>query len=1411
MPRCSVIIPVYNKASLTRQCLDALLAHPPQSASVEIVVVDDASTDSTARLLVGYGDRVCVVTHAANAGFATSCNDGAAVAAGEYLIFLNNDTIPKAGWLDALLRYVDGHPRAAVVGARLLFPDDTVQHAGVVICQDREPRHLYAGFPADHPAVNKSRRFQIVTGACLLIRRDLFLREGGFDPAFLNGYEDVDLCLRLGQLGHEIHYCHECVLYHLESVSVTSREGQPAADLYNLRLYLDRWSDRVRPDDFHYYLEDGLIRADYRGDLYPVRLTLSPLAAVVDGGHERRADRLLFSRAREALDLLKNNIHLNLRAREAELRSSFHTGNGASHPVAHRPPTPTAEPRLLARGRVQQLSEGPGGRLLSVILPVKNAGRKLRELLPRVLSQRTGDSVEIVAVDSGSADDTVDVLTRFGATVVSIDPRTFNHGRTRNLAARFARGDYLIFLTQSALPADDRWLANLVAPLDQDPSLAAVCGRVLPREDADVLTHKDVVRNINASAERSVRAITDLASYRALPHHELRLVVNFHTMSAAIRADVFRRLPFHEADFGEDLIWGKEALEAGLKIQFEPTSVVLHSHNYSFLDILRRNFDDGLINRAVVGRNFDEGQVLRDIANNVRDDWGYLEEVCGLGAEEVEHWRFLSVLRRTAQVVGQWLGVNCGPGAGDLTSLLSITARIKAGATTEAADGWDVCLETSLGGAGPRGAGFSAPAEAPVVAPPPTCLATLGRSKLCCFLAAAEKLAFPVVENPVVTVVIPTFNKACYTYLTLEALLASEPGFPFELVVIDNASADETPALLGRLENVRVRVNEHNLGFGAACNLGAEMARGEFVCFLNSDTLPNPGWLGALVRTIRAYPRCGAVGGKLVHPDGKLQETGSIIWRDGSTSGYGRGEDPLRPEYCYVREVDYCSAACLLVRKDLFLSVGGFDDRYAPAYYEDADLCLSIREAGYKVVCQPKAVVFHVEFGSSEGDRGVALQLRNRSRFTAKWDRRLLEQSLSHPGNVIAARERRRGRRILVVDDLVPVPGQGRGLPRARAMLNALVELGYVVTFLPYVDESDEWALASAVTGPAIAELQQSGIEVLHGPPGWRSKLEERPSLYDAVIVSRPDKKDAMEVVRRVNPAAPLIYDAEAIFALRTIGQAEAEGMPLPAQEADSMVRSELALTDLADVVMTVSGAERSHFLDYNPHLPVVVWGHPVAAREVRANFGERQDLLFVGNLGTPPNAGAVLHLLREIVPELRTRLGCRLLLVGPDATAEVVEAASALPGAVVLAGYVEDVAPVYDSCRVFVAPHLFAAGIPLKVIEAMSNGVPCVISRLLADQLEVGDEDVALVAEGAKDFTEKVTRLYHDQELWQRVQQAARRWVETCFDPAAMRATLGQCIEEAIARKKADRTAPLWGSVSVSAAAETRAAGLRS
>jgi len=251
---CSVIIPVWNRCELTKECVQAL-ANTTQDVSWELIVVDNHSTDGTQAFLATLGGDVQVIRNQDNLGFAKGCNQGAHAARGKYLVFLNNDTVPLKGWLKALVDEVERHPDVAIVGSKLLYGDGTIQHAGVVISRRHlMPYHVYRQLPGDHPAVNRRREFQVVTAACMLIRRERFHEAGGFDEAFRNGFEDVDLCLKVRERGHRIIYQPSSALYHLESQT----QGRKLHDDANARLLQARWGRCWwLGDEDRYYHEDG--------------------------------------------------------------------------------------------------------------------------------------------------------------------------------------------------------------------------------------------------------------------------------------------------------------------------------------------------------------------------------------------------------------------------------------------------------------------------------------------------------------------------------------------------------------------------------------------------------------------------------------------------------------------------------------------------------------------------------------------------------------------------------------------------------------------------------------------------------------------------------------------------------------------------------------------------------------------------------------------------------------------------------------------------------------------------------------------------------------------------------------------------------------------------------------------------
>lgn len=356
--RASVIIPVHNREGLTRRCLRRVLGDLPSDC--EAVVVDDASTDATPRLLAELGEAIRPLRLERNAGFAAACNAGAAIARGEQLVFLNNDTEPEPGWLEALLGHAVEHPAAAVVGARLLYPTGIVQHAGVVFGQDGYPHNLYAGFPADHPAVTKARRLQAVTGACMLVRRESFERLGGFDDGYVNSMEDVDFCLRAVEAGGEVHYCPAATVVHLESAS----RGREEKFEPSVARYRERWRDRVHRDDLELYAEDGLIEVEYSA-AHPLRISVSPLLASIerDDRHEHELEPQLRAQGRRAADLQRELVRLSAeladRGVEVELpRLSYEETAAAVREQIERSVPAGAAVLVLSRGDSELLRLG---------------------------------------------------------------------------------------------------------------------------------------------------------------------------------------------------------------------------------------------------------------------------------------------------------------------------------------------------------------------------------------------------------------------------------------------------------------------------------------------------------------------------------------------------------------------------------------------------------------------------------------------------------------------------------------------------------------------------------------------------------------------------------------------------------------------------------------------------------------------------------------------------------------------------------------------------------------------------------------------------------------------------------------------------------------------------------------------
>ena len=237
LPKCSIIIPVFNQVEYTKQCIETLYKNTPKSL-FEIIVVDNNSSDGTKEFLCGIKEKIKVISNPGNLGFAKACNQGAKEASGRYLIFLNNDTVPLPGWLEEMVDSANSDIDAGIVGSRLLYPDGTIQHAGIGFINGI-PDHPFRNLPADHPEANVPKELDMVTGACLLIRRDLFFECSGFDEQYKNGVEDIDLCLKVRLKGYKVIYNPKSTLYHYEGRT----PGRFDHVKENLQTFFSRWGD----------------------------------------------------------------------------------------------------------------------------------------------------------------------------------------------------------------------------------------------------------------------------------------------------------------------------------------------------------------------------------------------------------------------------------------------------------------------------------------------------------------------------------------------------------------------------------------------------------------------------------------------------------------------------------------------------------------------------------------------------------------------------------------------------------------------------------------------------------------------------------------------------------------------------------------------------------------------------------------------------------------------------------------------------------------------------------------------------------------------------------------------------------------------------------------------------------------
>ncbi len=622
--------------------------------------------------------------------------------------------------------------------------------------------------------------------------------------------------------------------------------------------------------------------------------------------------------------------------------------------------------------------------------------------------------------------------------------------------------------------------------------------------------------------------------------------------------------------------------------------------------------------------------------------------------------------------------------------------------------------------------------------------------------------------TPRASIIIPVYNQFAHTLSCLRALAAHSPEASIEVIVVDDGSSDQTIAALPQITGVRYHQRTENGGFIAACNDGAAQARGDFLIFLNNDTVPQPGWLDALLDTFAEYPEAGLAGAQLLYPDGRLQEAGGVVFADGSGWNYGRNESADDPRFAYLRDCDYVSGAAIAIPRALFAQLGGFDTRYAPAYYEDTDLAFAVRAIDKRVIYQPASRVVHAEGGTAGTDLNVgmkAYQVRNRERFAEHRRDALAHQLAAHtvPTPTLLHRKQKE---ILIIDAQTPRPNHDSGSLRLVNLMRLLREEGAHVVFMP----ADRNAIA-----PHTQRLQQLGIEAWHAPfaarpPGW---LREHGPRFDAVMVSRHYvAHEFFPLLRAHAPQATLIFDTVDLHYLRERRGAELANDAVLLRSAERTRSLELDVISAADITLVVSETERALLRKDAPNARVELLSNLHRIAGAGRPFAQRHDIVFVGGFRHPPNVDAVRWFVDEVWPAIHNRLpGVQFHCIGSDTPPEI-ENLSSQPG-VIVHGHVADIDPFMDGCRIAVAPLRYGAGVKGKINLSMAHGQPVIATACAVEGMYLQNGRDVLAADDAISFADAVVHLYTDEALWQQLASNGLRNVADNFSLDAARQTV--------------------------------------
>ncbi|CAI9122312.1 glycosyltransferase [Brytella acorum] len=623
--------------------------------------------------------------------------------------------------------------------------------------------------------------------------------------------------------------------------------------------------------------------------------------------------------------------------------------------------------------------------------------------------------------------------------------------------------------------------------------------------------------------------------------------------------------------------------------------------------------------------------------------------------------------------------------------------------------------------------------------------------------AARSRLDFSCTQ-PDISIIVVLHNNFDMTLNALTALRSSHRR-DIQLIIVDSGSYDETCHIEHYVKGATLLRFGGNVAFIRACNEAVRHAQTPFLLFLNNDTEIQLGSIQVAIERLRRDPKVGAIGGKMVRSNGLLQEAGAVIYRDGSVAGYMRGASPDVPEANFVRRVDFCSGAALFTRTELFKNLGGFDEEYIPAYYEETDYCVKIWKSGHEVIYDPSIMTIHYEYGSSNIKDGTGYINRNRKIFNSKHADFLSKKFVKSKLNTGTARSVKNlvSKRILFIEDRVPLKCYGSGFSRSHDIVTTMSEMGHEVTVFPI--------FKPVVSSTRLYNAFPDSVEII-----WDRDINdlekffsERSGFYDILWICRTQNVRRLvpiiEKISHLMPSVRIVADTEAVSAVREEQYDQLVGTPEDKRPTLSeRVCAEVECLLIATKIVAVSRHDADFLTDYG-FTDVSVLGHVQTPKRTAKRWTERTDILFVGAIHdeNSPNYDSLIWLVKVLWPALEGVLpdNARLLIAGHLGPRVTIAAFPQSPK-VIYIGELDDLTSLYDSARFFIAPTRYAAGIPYKLYEAAAYGLPIIASDILCQSMdwEIGEEILQAKTGNLKNFYDVIIAAYHDHALWTKLRR---------------------------------------------------------